>query len=162
MKPTKFSANERSHPDICPPATAPAVPAASDGILKWVEFKVMGDSQGSLVALEANRHFPFPIARVYYIFGTRPGSSRGFPAHKALNQICVAVSGSCRMLLDDGRMRSEALLDRPDRGLLIGPGLWREMHDFSPDCVLMVLADAPYDEADYVRSYEKFLASVRR
>ena len=162
MKPTKFSANERSQPDICPSATAPAVPAASDGVVRWVEFKVMGDSQGSLVALEANRHIPFPIARVYYIFGTHPGVSRGFHAHKALNQLCVAVSGSCRMLLDDGRRRSEAHLDRPDRGLLIGPGLWREMHEFSPGCVLMVLADAPYDESDYIRDYDRFLNHVRR
>jgi dTDP-4-dehydrorhamnose 3,5-epimerase-like enzyme len=141
--------------------TAPPATTAGAGLVRWVELKVMGDHQGSLVALEATRQVPFLIARVYYVFGTRPGASRGFHAHRTLSQLCVAVAGSCRMVLDDGRTRAEARLDRPDRGLLIGPGLWREMHGFSPDCVLLVLADAPFDEADYIREYGAFLRSVR-
>lgn len=151
-----------ANPNPGPAPAPPAVLATASGLLRWVDLKVMGDHQGSLVALEANRQAPFPIARVYYIFGTRGEVSRGFHAHKALNQLCIAVSGSCRMLLDDGRTRAEARLDRPDRGLLIGPGLWREMHDLSPDCVLLVLADAPYDESDYIRDYGTFLTSKMR
>jgi dTDP-4-dehydrorhamnose 3,5-epimerase-like enzyme len=99
---------------------------------------------------------PFPIARVYYIFGTQHGVSRGFHAHRSLRQLAVAVTGRCTMLLDDGQRRERIALDRPDHGILIEGLVWREMHDFSPDCVLMVLADAPYDEHDYQRSYEAF------
>jgi dTDP-4-dehydrorhamnose 3,5-epimerase-like enzyme len=126
-------------------------------LIKLIDFSIKGDSRGSLVALEASREVPFSIARVYYIFGTQPGVSRGLHAHKSLQQLCIAVCGSLRMVLDDGVSRTEVTLDRPNRGLLIDPGVWNEMHDLSADCVVMVLTDAPYKEADYIRNYEKFL-----
>ena len=128
--------------------------------VKLMEFKVLGDQRGSLVALETGRQVPFSVARVYYIFGTQPGVKRGRHSHKKLNQLCVAVAGSCRMTLDDGRERTEVVLNRADRGLVIPPGIWHEMDDFSPDCVLVVLADHVYDEADYIRDYATFLASM--
>jgi dTDP-4-dehydrorhamnose 3,5-epimerase-like enzyme len=125
------------------------------------ELQVIGDDRGSLVALEARTGVPFDIARVYYIFGTRPDVSRGFHAHRRLRQCAICLSGACTIILDDGHARIDLRLDRPDRALEIGPSIWHEMHDFTPDCVLMLLADAPYDEGDYIRDYDEFLAWVQ-
>jgi len=119
-----------------------------------------GDERGALVVAEAGRECPFSVARVYWVFGTQPGVRRGFHAHKRTRQLAVCVAGACSFLMDDGARRQNIRLDSPEQGLTIEPGVWHEMFDFSPDCVLLVLADAPYDEADYIRDYEQFLASV--
>lgn len=132
----------------------------ADEFWRLVELPVKGDERGSLVALEATREIPFKIARVYYIFGTQPGVVRGLHSHRRLQQLCVVVSGQLRMELDNGQKKASVILNRPNQGLFIGPGVWREMHDFSPDCVLMVLADAPYEEADYIRDKQKFINYV--
>lgn len=126
-------------------------------LAKLIHLPVLGDDRGSLIALEGNKNIPFDIKRIYYIYGTKTGVSRGFHAHKALKQVAIAVRGSCRFVLDDGKERVEVLLDNPAQGLLIESFMWREMHDFSDDCVLMVLADQLYDESDYVRNYQAFL-----
>lgn len=126
-------------------------------LIKFIEFPALGDERGSLVALESEKTVPFPIKRVYYIFGTNAGVSRGFHAHKRLQQVALCITGKCRMILDDGRQRDEVWLDSPNKGLIIGDLVWREMHDFSEDCVLLVLASEHYDEADYIRDYGKFL-----
>ena len=126
-------------------------------LLHWIDFPPLGDARGSLVALEAEKTVPFAIKRVYYIFGTQAGVARGFHAHQALQQVAVCVTGRCKMVLDDGVRREEAWLESPTRGLLIGNMVWREMHEFSPDCVLLVLASEYYDEADYLRNYHDFL-----
>ena len=125
-------------------------------LIKTVEFPALGDDRGSLVALETHKTVPFDVKRVYYIFGTKPGVSRGFHAHRALQQVAVCVTGKCRMVLDDGHHSEDVWLDSPSMGLLIGDLVWREMHDFSPDCVLLVLASEHYDEKDYIRSYDDF------
>jgi dTDP-4-dehydrorhamnose 3,5-epimerase len=98
---------------------------------------------------------PFTIKRVYYIVPS-DGAARGFHAHKSLEQLLVCPTGSCRIVLDDGRQRTEHQLSSADRGLYIGPMAWREMHDFSAGCVLLVLASAAHNEADYIRDYEEF------
>ena len=125
-----------------------------------VGLSPMGDDRGTLIAIEAGRQIPFGVKRVYYVFDTKPGVSRGFHAHHALRQFLVAVSGSCTLALDDGNSRDEVLLDNPALGLQIDGLVWREMRDFSPNCVLMVLADAPYDETDYIRDYDEFVAAA--
>lgn len=125
-------------------------------LIRLVKFPPLGDDRGSLVALESQKTVPFNVKRVYYIFGTKLGVSRGFHAHRALQQVAVCVTGKCRMVLDDGKQREEVWLDSPTTGLLIGDLVWREMHDFSPDCVLLVLASEHYSESDYIRSYEDF------
>jgi len=125
-------------------------------LINLIEFPPLGDDRGSLVALEAHKTVPFEIKRVYYIFGTKPGVSRGFHAHRALQQVAVCVTGKCRMVLDNGTQREEVWLDSSTKGLLIGNLVWREMHDFSPDCVLLVLASEYYDENDYIRSFSDF------
>jgi dTDP-4-dehydrorhamnose 3,5-epimerase-like enzyme len=129
-------------------------------LIHTISFAPLGDDRGSLVALEARKTIPFDVKRVYYIFGTQAGVSRGFHAHRALQQVAVCVTGKCRMALDDGQRREEIWLDSPTKGLLIGDLVWREMHDFSPDCVLLVLASEHYDEKDYIREYSEFLNTV--
>jgi dTDP-4-dehydrorhamnose 3,5-epimerase-like enzyme len=130
------------------------------GGCRLVPLAVKGDARGSLVAIEADREAPFPIARVYYLYGTTPGVTRGLHAHRKLRQFAVPVAGSCKMLLDDGNARMSVSLDDQACGLLLPPMVWHEMSDFSADCVLMVVADAPYDEADYIRDYGEFLAAL--
>ena len=128
--------------------------------IEIIDFEIKGDERGSLIALEGNKNIPFDIKRVYYIFGTKEGSRRGFHAHKKLKQVLVCVAGSCKILLDDGKSKQDISLDNPNKGLLIESMIWREMFDFSPDCVLMVLADEIYDESDYWRDYKDFLIQV--
>lgn len=125
-------------------------------VIKYV-FQPHGDERGQLIALEEHRDIPFPIRRVYYMYDTKKGVKRGLHAHKTLEQILVCIHGSCRILLDDGRECKDVPLERPYEGLYVGPGIWRVMHDFSPDAVLMVLASDLYDETDYIRDYDSFL-----
>lgn len=128
--------------------------------IKFIPLQTHGDERGLLIALEQDKNIPFETKRVYYLFDTKQGIRRGFHAHKTLTQLAVAVRGSCRFLLDNGYEKTNIVLDNPAQGLLIEPGIWREMYDFSEDCVLMVLADALYDESDYIRNYDEFLRFV--
>ena len=128
---------------------------------KLVDFKTLGDERGSLIAIEEWYNAHFDIKRVYYIFDTKEGVERGFHAHINLKQICIAVKGSCTFVLDNGKKREEIKLDNPNQGLLIEGLIWREMKNFSSDCVLVVLASEHYDESDYIRDYDKFLKVVK-
>jgi dTDP-4-dehydrorhamnose 3,5-epimerase-like enzyme len=130
--------------------------------IKLIQLQSHGDDRGSLVSLEEQKNIPFPIKRVYYMFDTKDKVRRGFHAHKQLKQLAIVLKGSCRFLLDDGKEKIEMLLDNPAQGLYIESIIWREMFDFSDDCVLMVLADAFYDESDYVRDYEEFTNLVKK
>ena len=127
-------------------------------LVKWIDFQSLGDERGSLVAVEVgiDKAVPFDIKRVYYIYHTEKKVSRGYHAHKKLKQVAICVAGKCRMVLDDGKKREEVWLDSPTKGLVIEDMTWREMHDFSDDCVLLVLASEHYDESDYIRDYEEF------
>ena len=122
-----------------------------------MSFSPHGDSRGQLIALEEFKEIPFSVKRVYYIYDTAPGVTRGFHAHKSLEQILICVRGSCKIRLDNGRETAVVPLDKPSEGLYIGHDMWREMFDFSPDAVLLVLASELYDEADYIRDYDEFL-----
>lgn len=124
--------------------------------IELIPLQIHGDDRGSLVSLERNANIPFDIRRVYYIFDTQKGVTRGYHAHKKLKQLAIALRGSCVFVMDDGRERVEITLNNPAQGLLISSCIWREMKDFSADCVLMVLADMEYDESDYIRDYEQF------
>lgn len=126
-------------------------------LVNLINFSAVGDNRGCLVAIEAQKHVPFDIKRVYYVFDTRTDTSRGFHAHKALKQVAVCLSGSCRMLLEDGEATEEVILDSPTKGLVIDEMIWHEMHDFTEDCVMLVLASEQYDESDYIRDYDEFL-----
>lgn len=127
---------------------------------KIIDMQVFGDDRGKLVSLESERNVPFEIKRVYYIFDTHPDQARGMHAHKDMEQIIVALDGSCEFILDDGKTKESVWLNRPDKGLYIGKNLWREMKNFSYGCKLMVLASDYYDEKEYIRNYDEFLAGV--
>tara|TARA_B100000212_G_C27202216_1_gene459241 strand:- start:370 stop:768 length:399 start_codon:yes stop_codon:yes gene_type:complete len=129
-------------------------------LIKIINFPSIGDDRGSLVAMETTDKVPFEIKRVYFIFDTLKDVSRGFHAHKHLKQIAICVSGKCRMIIDDGKNREDVWLDSPNKGLLIETNIWREMHDFSEDCVLLVLASEHYNESDYIRSYDDFKRTI--
>lgn len=128
----------------------------SDACFPTHSLALYGDERGSLVVVETGSGCPFPIRRVYWVFGTMEGVSRGLHAHLKTRQLAVCVSGACTMLMDDGEVREAVRLDAPNKGLLIEPMVWHEMHDFTADCVLLVLADAPYDESDYIRDRARF------
>lgn len=128
--------------------------------IKFYDLQVRGDDRGSLTVVEGKKDIPFDIKRVYYIYDTKMDVRRGFHAHKTLEQIAVCMAGSCKFHLDDGRETAEVLLDSPAKGLYIGKMIWREMYDFSPNCVLMVLASEYYLENDYLRNYEDFMAAI--
>jgi len=127
---------------------------------KLVDFKTLGDERGSLIAIEEGYNAPFDIKRVYYIFDTQKGVERGFHAHINLKQICIVVKGSCTFIIDNAKTREEITLNNPNQGLFIEGLIWREMKDFSKDCVLVVLASEHYDESDYIRDYDDFLKEV--
>jgi dTDP-4-dehydrorhamnose 3,5-epimerase-like enzyme len=116
---------------------------------------------GFLAIAEHTRSIPFPIRRVYWITHLgNPDAVRGRHAHKTLHQAIFCVNGAFELELDDGTTRTRVLLDRPDHGIYLGPGVWHTMRRFSPDCVILVLASALYDEADYLRDYASFRARV--
>ena len=129
--------------------------------IKMYTFQRHGDDRGMLVALEEMKDIPFNIKRVYYMYDTIEGVRRGFHAHKCLEQILVPIHGSCKIRLDNGHEKKVIPLERPYEGLYVSNAMWREMFDFSPDAVLMVLASELYDESDYIRDYDEFLAYVR-
>jgi dTDP-4-dehydrorhamnose 3,5-epimerase-like enzyme len=128
---------------------------------KLINLKIIGDHRGSLISLEGSKNIPFEIKRVYYIFDNKDDVRRGYHAHKKLSQLAVCVSGSCKFLLDDGVSKEIISLNSPSEGLMITGLVWREMFDFSSDCVLMVFADSEYDESDYIRNYDEFLREVK-
>lgn len=123
-------------------------------------FQPHGDQRGQLIALEEYKDIPFRIKRVYYMYNTEDGFVRGKHAHKQLEQILVCIHGCCKIRLDNGREQKVVLLERPYEGLYVPNNMWREMFDFSPDAVLLVLASELYDEADYIRDYDEFLKTV--
>ena len=128
--------------------------------IERVQLQQHGDHGGMLIALEEARNVPFVIRRVYYIFATKNNVHRGQHAHRYLHQLAVAVRGSVTFLLDDGSGPVEVVLDDPSQGLMLGRMVWRELYDFSDDCVLMVLADQLYDRSDYITDYAEFLREV--
>lgn len=121
----------------------------------------MGDNRGKLISLEENKNIPFDIKRVYYIFDTQENMVRGKHSHPHLQQVVVCTSGSCKFSLDNGKNKKIVELDSPEIGLFIGENIWREMYDFSSDCVLMVLANEYYNEDEYIRDYEEFLEKLK-
>ena len=123
-------------------------------------FPSVPDRRGDLAFIEGNVHVPFDIKRVYYLYDVPAGAQRGGHAHRSLQQVLIAVSGSFDVYLDDGRSRVTRHLSRPDAGLFIGPMIWREINSFSPHAVCLVLASQRFDEDDYFREYSDFEAAL--
>jgi len=126
-------------------------------LCKIIELPKINDPRGNLTFIEANRHIPFYINRVYYLYDVPGGSERGGHAHKELHQFIIAMSGSFDVLLDDGKDKKRMHLNRSYYGLYVCPMIWRELDNFSSGSVCMVLASHEYDEADYFRDYAEFM-----
>lgn len=130
------------------------------GNVREILLPQIHDPRGDLTFVEGGNHIPFEIRRVYYLYNVPVDSERGGHAHKELQQIVFALSGSFRMKVDDGETQSEFWLRDPRKGLYISQLVWREMDCFSQGAVCMVLASHRYDEADYFRNYDDFLAAT--
>ena len=115
------------------------------------------ERKGNLSVVENGDTLPFDVKRVYYLYDVPGGESRGAHAHKNLKQLIIAASGSFTVTLDDGKVKRSFTLNRPYQGLLVVPGIWRELDDFSSGSVCLVLASEKYDAEDYIRDYEEFI-----
>lgn len=127
-----------------------------------LELPRVFEARGNLTYVESERHVPFSIARVYYLYDVPGGSERGGHAHKGLHQLIIAMSGSFDVLIDDGFTKKKFHLARSYYGLYLCPMIWRELNNFSSGSVCMVLASNLYDEDDYFRDYDEFLAAAGR
>lgn len=116
------------------------------------------DRKGNLTVVQNGITVPFDVKRVYYLYDVPGGESRGSHAHRALSQLIVAASGSFRVVLDDGSAKRTFVLNRPYQGLLVKPGIWRDLDDFSSGAVCMVLASEVYQPEDYIRDYDEFIS----
>jgi hypothetical protein len=126
--------------------------------LQWstIELPKISDARGNLSVIESEQNVPFHIERIYYVYNVPRGSSRAGHAHKSLYQLLLPLSGSFMIHLDNGVVKTTIALNRPHIGLLIGPGVWRVVDNFSDGAVYLVLASAHYDENDYIRTYTEF------
>jgi len=126
----------------------------SDVIL--IELPIICSEKGNISVVENNKSIPFDVNRIYYLYDIPAGSDRGGHAHKELRQLIIAASGSFKIILDDGLNKQEVTLNNPNKGLLLPPGLWRELIDFSSGSLCLVLASHIYCESDYIRDYAEF------
>lgn len=121
-----------------------------------LELSRIHNPSGNITIVQSDSVLPFRIKRVYYLYDVPGGSDRGGHAHKALQQLIVAASGSFDVILDDGGMKKTVHLNRPNYGLLIVPGIWREIINFSSGAICLVLASEKYNPSDYIRDYSEF------
>lgn len=112
---------------------------------------------GNITIVEGQKNIPFDVKRIYYLYDIPGGENRGGHAHKELYQLIVAASGSFDVLLDDGQNKKIVTLNRPDYGLMVVPGIWRELFEFSSGAITLVLASQKYDKDDYIRDYDRFI-----
>lgn len=129
--------------------------------VRLIELPKIADPRGNLTFIEENRQVPFDLRRVYYLYDVPGGETRGGHAHKKLEQLLIAASGSFDVVLDDGTQRQRFLLNRSHHGLYIPRMVWRELENFSSGSVCLVMASEYYDEADYYRDYDEFLRDAR-
>ena len=131
---------------------------AGASLHRLIKLPVVHDRRGNLTFIEGDRHAPFDIQRVYYLYDVPGGATRAGHAHRRLQQLLIAVSGSFDVVLDDGRNREVVTLNRSYIGLYIPQLVWREIENFSSGSVCLVLASEHYDEADYIHDYDEFVA----
>jgi dTDP-4-dehydrorhamnose 3,5-epimerase-like enzyme len=124
-----------------------------------IDLPRIEDPRGNLTFIEGRNHIPFDIQRVYYLYDVPGGAERGGHAHKELEQLIVAMSGSFDVVLDDGKHKKRVHLNRSYNGLYVCPMIWRELDNFSSGSVCMVLASNRYDESDYYRHYAEFMSA---
>lgn len=127
---------------------------------KILNLPKIHDPRGNLTFVESSRHIPFEIKRVYYLYDVPGGETRGGHAHKNLQQFIISMSGSFDVILDDGFAKKTVSLNRSYKGLYLPSMIWRDLVNFSSGSVLMVLTSEYYDENDYYRDYDEFLAAA--
>jgi dTDP-4-dehydrorhamnose 3,5-epimerase-like enzyme len=127
-----------------------------------IELPKISDPRGNLTFVEANRHIPFDIKRVYYLYDVPGGSERAGHGHKQLQQLFIAMSGSFDLLIDDGHEKKKYHMNRSYYGLYVCPMIWRDLDNFSSGSVCMVFASDYYDESDYYREYQDFIEAVNQ
>lgn len=123
---------------------------------KMVDFNVIEDSRGKMIPLEYPKQLEFPLKRIYYIYEVDKNARRGYHSHNDLEQILIAIHGKVKILVKTPYEEEVVELNSSDKGLYIGPMVWREMFDFEDEAVLLVLASHEYDESDYIRDYEEY------
>jgi dTDP-4-dehydrorhamnose 3,5-epimerase-like enzyme len=126
-----------------------------------INFPKITDYRGNLSFIEEKNQIPFEIKRVYYLYDVPSGATRGGHAHRQLQQVVIALSGSFDVVLDDGFERRRFFLNRPHYGLYISPKVWRELENFSSNSVALSLVSQVFDETDYIRNYEVFKQAVK-
>lgn len=124
--------------------------------IELISIPKIEEPRGNLSVIE-NDCIPFEMKRVYYLYDVPSGAERGGHAHKNLKQFLIALSGSFDVVLNDGKEKQTITLNKPFEGLLINPGIWRELNNFSSGSVCLVIASAVFDEGDYIREFEEFL-----
>ena len=129
--------------------------------VRIINFPKIADSRGNLSFIEENKHIPFEMKRVFYLYDVPSGETRGGHAHKFTEQVIIALSGSFDVVLDDGESRKTFFLNRPHYGLYIPQYVWRELQNFSSNSIALVLTSTVYDEQDYIRDYEVFKKITR-
>ena len=126
-----------------------------------LDFKEYGDERGNLVVAEGGgMDIPFDIKRVFYMYGSDPDIVRGQHANRYTEFVMINVSGSSKVLVDDGKNKTVIELNKPRQGLYLGKMIWKDMYDFSSDSVLLVLASEHYQEDEYIRNYDDFIAEI--
>ena len=128
---------------------------------RLIDLPKIGDPRGNLTFIESGRHIPFEIKRVYYLYDVPGGAERGGHAHRDLQQLIIAMSGSFDIILDDGEEKKRFHLNRSYFGLYVCSMIWREIDNFSSGAVCMCLASNFYDEADYYRDYNEYLSTIQ-
>jgi uncharacterized RmlC-like cupin family protein len=128
---------------------------------RLVHLPVVADPQGNLAFAEAEEHVPFAVARVYYVYDIPVSARRGGHAHSELEQVVFCLAGAMEMVVDDGRDRRTFRLEDPHEGLYLPPMVWQDIGGFAEQTVYMVLASARYDESEYIRDYDAYVAAMR-
>ena len=136
--------------------------ALSVGGSRLIDLPIVKDSRGNLTFIEGGSHIPFEIQRVYYLYDVPGGETRAGHAHRALEQLIVAVAGSFDVVLDGGSERETISLNRSYQGLYVPNLVWRELENFSSGAVCLVLASLPFSEEDYFRDYDQFIGHVMK
>ena len=127
---------------------------------KLIDTKVFGDERGHLVSFEKDKNCPFDIKRSFYIFDTKPNIIRGAHANRNSEFLMIAINGSCKVKIDNGKEKNIVSLNSPHQALYLNKMLWKEMYDFSYNAILLVLTNTLYDEKEYIRNYSEYLKEV--
>ncbi len=126
-----------------------------------IHLSQLGDRNGHITVVHNKKEIPFDIKRIFYLYDIPGGESRGAHAHILCHQFLIAVSGSFEVLLDDGNTKRQVMLNRPNLGLHIPPGIWASEINFTSGSVCLVLASHNYDESDYIRDYDEYISYLK-